>query len=491
MSSDVTSNTYGVTLSGFVIKPLQQIVSELEAAAQAIWGANVDLDADSPIGQMIGNQAAREYQQWELAQAVYNSINPNMAEGAALDRDCALVNVQRLSASATTATVALYGTAGTAIAAGDILSQSGTGITFVLQSAVTIALTSLLSVQLNVVTVSSGHTYTFYLNGYVVQYTAGGSDTAATIAAALISAANALSQTITITNLGSGSFSMVASDGQTAFAITSLDSDMTATNLASPGVYACTQTGPIACPIGSLNTIGTPVTGRTSVSNLAAGSLGSNAESDTALRIRRPIALFGGLATDDAIATALLNNVAGVTYAKTTSNRTSSADGLGRPAHSFEVVVMGGLNSAIAEQIWNSMPSGIQPWGNASGGVTVTIVDSTGTNQTIQFSRPIPQYIWLNITTAPDSSGTRPANYQSLIKNAIVAWGQALGVGANVKLWAINAPIAAIPGLDSVIIQMAATSTLVAPGSYGTSDITITSEQISLWSAAQILVDGS
>ena len=499
MASDIQANTYGLTLNGFVIKPLSQILSELEAAAQSIWGPNIDLGPDGPVGQMIGNDALKVYNLWELIQAVWSSFNPNSADGISLDRVAAMVAVKRNPAMATQVTEALYGVLGTPISAGHIISQSSTGNQFSLSAAVTIALTSLLTVALTINTVTNGHVYSLTLNGSLISYTATGSDTAITIAAALVSAINALAiSTISVTNPGAGTFTVAANDGLTGFSVTALDSFITAANYASPGIYFCTQTGAIAAPAGSVNTINNPINGLISVTNPAAGILGTLAESDAAFRVRRVTALLGGDATDAAIGAYLVNNVARVTFAYCVSNRTMSADSLGRPPKSFEVQVIGGANQAIANALWQVMPSGIQPYGNVG---PLTVIDSSGNPQTVYFSRPIPQYIWIKVSTTADGSGTYPSNAGALIKSAIVAWAQGLApftvaaiptIGGTVKVWTLNVPIATIPGIDTASATIAVTSTPVAPGAgaYGTADININTEQQAVFAVSQILVNG-
>lgn len=493
MASDIQTNTYGVTINGFVIKPLSQILTELEAAAQGIWGPNIDLGPDGPVGQMIGNDALKIYNIWEVIQAVWSSFNPNSAVGISLDRIAAMVAVKRNVATATQVTEALYGTLGTVIPVGNIVSQSSTGNQFSLSAAVTIALTSLLTVALTISTVSNGHVYSLTLNGNLISYTAGASDTAITIAAALVSAINALAiSTITVTNPGAGTFTVAANDGMTGFSVTALDAYTTASAYASPGIYFCTQIGPTPAPAGSVNTINNPINGLTYVSNPAAGILGTLAESDAAFRVRRLTALQGGDATDVAIASYLVNNVPGVTFAYCVSNRTMSPDSLSRPAKSFEVQVIGGASQAIANALWQVMPSGIQPYGNVG---PMTVKDSSGNPQTVYFSRPIPQYIWIKVTTTQDSSGTYPSNAGALIKSAIVSWAQLNMpvVGGLVKPWVLSGPaIASIPGIDSATVTIAVTSTPIAPGSgaYGSTDIIINTEQQAVFAVSQILVNG-
>jgi hypothetical protein len=125
----------------------------------------------------------------------------------------------------------------------------------------------------------------------------------------------------------------------------------------------------------------------------------------------------------------------------------------------------------------------------------VTVIDSVGNPQQVSFSRPVPQYIWLKISTTPDSSGTYPPNGGALIKSAVAAWCQANMpvIGGTLKLWALNTPIGTIPGIDSATVTVAIMSTPVAPlaGAYGNADAILTTQQQAVFAVSQILVNGT
>lgn len=77
--------TYGVTSTGFVRKPLTVVKAEIEALARTEFGAGVILSAESPMGQLIGIFAEYITKEWELAEDVYQSYDPDQAEGNRLD----------------------------------------------------------------------------------------------------------------------------------------------------------------------------------------------------------------------------------------------------------------------------------------------------------------------------------------------------------------------------------------------------------------------
>ncbi len=116
---------YGLISTGFNAKRLADIVDELETAFKTEFGDGVNLQAETPLGQIIGIMAERFTTLWELAEAVYGSINPDSATGQALDTVCNMVGVVRNAATYSTATVTFTGTPTTVIPAGTQVAVSG------------------------------------------------------------------------------------------------------------------------------------------------------------------------------------------------------------------------------------------------------------------------------------------------------------------------------------------------------------------------------
>lgn len=79
------SDVYGVVPTGFRRKPLDRILFELESAARTIFGSDVILDPESPMGQLLGLSALVIAQQWEIGEDTYKSYDPDQAEGTRLD----------------------------------------------------------------------------------------------------------------------------------------------------------------------------------------------------------------------------------------------------------------------------------------------------------------------------------------------------------------------------------------------------------------------
>lgn len=156
----------------------------------------------------------------------------------------------------------------------------------------------------------------------------------------------------------------------------------------------------------------------------------------------------------------------------------------GRPPKSFEAVVQGGTDAAVALKIWQSKPAGIQTFGNTS----VVITDSQGNPQTINFTRAIPVYIWVTVALTLNPQETFPPNGQQLVSNAILAYGNSLGIGVDVFIQRVQAAIFSVPGIASAVVQLARTFNPTDTPSYGTTDIVIGDTEISSWDLGRITV---
>jgi len=141
------ATTYGLTAQGFVPKRLSTIASEIEASLRTAFGQNINLLPESVFGQLVGIFSEREALLWELGEAVYASQYPSGAEGTSVDNILALNNLRRLGATPTITSptennvpgLVLYGTPGTIVPAGSIISVFGTPtVQFSLDATVTI-----------------------------------------------------------------------------------------------------------------------------------------------------------------------------------------------------------------------------------------------------------------------------------------------------------------------------------------------------------------
>lgn len=207
------------------------------------------------------------------------------------------------------------------------------------------------------------------------------------------------------------------------------------------------NTGPIIALSGTLTEIDTPITGWSTVTNSADAQLGTNEETDVELRARREQSVArDAQAITDAIFAGVAN-IPGVTQTVVLENDTDSVDANGLPPHSFQVIVVGGVDEDIGDIIWLKKPAGILSFGST----TVQIVDSQGIPHDISFSRPttVDIYVEVDLTTFPEY----PANGDDLIKQAIVDYankdliaGRGFSLADDVIYTRLYTPINSVQG---------------------------------------------
>jgi hypothetical protein len=187
-------------------------------------------------------------------------------------------------------------------------------------------------------------------------------------------------------------------------------------------VYAFQAANPGAT-LTTPNTITVPVTivlGVTTINNPTTyTTLGTNAETDAALRIRRyqSVALastgyYAGLL-------AALENITGVTSAYVYENTTGATNASGVPGHSIWVIVAGtGAAASIANAIYTKRSAGCGMYGGTS--YVITQVD--GSAFTVYWDTVASQNLFvaftatsINGTTPPNISGIRTALPSSFI----------------------------------------------------------------------------
>lgn len=170
------------------------------------------------------------------------------------------------------------------------------------------------------------------------------------------------------------------------------------------------------------------------------------------------------------------------------ASQTSYAISGGRPPKSFETVVEGGSDDAVALKIWQTKPAGIETFGNVNNYNGVPIIDSQGNTQQIFFSRATPIYLWADVTLVLNPQETFPVNGQELVAQAIVAYGNSLGIGEDVFLQRVQSAIFAVPGIASSTVLLARTQEPTDPPSLVAADIIIGEVEISEWDLSRITV---
>lgn len=190
-----------------------------------------------------------------------------------------------------------------------------------------------------------------------------------------------------------------------------------------PAVFVCDTDGPNVVNPSTFTQILTPVTGWNTITNSAAGTPGSNVETDTAYRVRQVQDLFAQGSSDLDSIIAAVSKVTGVIQVIGFENDTLVIDPVTLlPGKSFEIVLWDGPSPAASNQdivnaIWSQKPSGIQSYGSSSH----TIVDAQGVTRAVFFTRAtqVPIYFELDIHELTGYAG------DTAVKAAVAAYALA------------------------------------------------------------------
>lgn len=262
---------------------------------------------------------------------------------------------------------------------------------------------------------------------------------------------------------------------------------VTLTGSGDEGNFIAVEYGDIPSIGGTVTQIVTPVAGWTAVNNSADGSAGRDEETDAELRQRRisTISILGA-ATVEAIQGRILQEVDNVTAVTVYTNREDTTDIYGRPPHSVEAVIRGGDPQDIREKLWEVVAAGIKTTGNVSG----TITDSNGDTQTVEFSIPTEQYVWVEVTV--DSYYNEeifPVDGEDLIKQYVTEYGEDFEMGRDLILDRWIVPIYSnIDGIAGLTIRHAVTALPGDTPTYGTSNIAIGPSSIANMNINRVIV---
>lgn len=477
--------SYGLTSGGFVRKRLQDIRESMRANLEATFGPINDAN-DSVFDKLLGIVAEQLEEVWELSELVYFGLYPASAEGVQLDYVAQLVGLARIAAGYSTSILAATGTQGTVVPISTDFSVSDTGEVFESDAAVTIDKANAIRLDISVSGVDDSQDYTVTIAGTDYTITSDADATALEIAAALVAKLTTDQVLMTATDNVDGTFYIRSTDLESGYS-----TDVSATGagvltidaLASPIATTATNTGPILGLAGTITVIDTPVAGLASVTNYEDAIVGRDVETDVELRLRIQSARLG-YATEEAIRSRLLDEVPGVSSVSIIGNRTDIALGSGQPPHSYQAIVQGGTDAAVAAKLWEVQPAGIASYGAESE----VIVDSQGNNQTVYFARPVNEYAWVKVVYTLHTEGDFPTDGAQAIKDAIKAYGDLFTVGQDLLVQPINVPVFSVPGLQSAVITIDVTPNPGDTPGYGASDIPTAADTLLLFDTARMPV---
>lgn len=472
-----------LTPVGFVRPRLDEIKADYDQRVIDALGP-VNTNPDSVVGQLIGIFAAAMDDAYEALQATYDSMYPFSAEGTSLDGAVAFVGLERLAAASTVVTAICYGAESTLIPAGAI-ARALDNRQYVSSVDTVISRSSTGDASIEINSVQNATNYQVIISGVSVVYTSDASATAVEIAAGLAAQVDVDTYLATASN---GVLRLRSIDQYSDFTLT-VDSKLTITILGTPVVFTAMEMGAYALPANSLTTIDSSLSGWDSVNNLVAGTVGRFVETDAELRERHSTSVRAtGSATALAIRSRMIAEVASVTYARVYENRTNIIDTFSLPPHSFETVVEGGTDHAVADKLFELKPAGIETYGNTS----VSVVDANGDIQLVKFSRPVIKYTWVRISiTSLYSEEILTASVVQAIKDAIIIRGALIGIGEDVITQRFYGTVySATNGIGSITVEVAITALPTDVPSYSTANAPVARTEHASFDALRIEVLG-
>lgn len=250
----------------------------------------------------------------------------------------------------------------------------------------------------------------------------------------------------------------------------------------------CTEVGANNPAPGTIIQIQTPIFGWNYARNASATSIGTNADTDTILHVKQSRATAAtSYRQVDAIIAGIMT-VPGVSYARLYVNKTLTTDARGIAGKTMAAVVVGGLDTDIANVLRLKAGSLDNFAGNLDEPIEFT--GELGDVETIDFYRPteVPIYISIGITVT--ESGVFPEDAVDKIKQAIVNYAvyDQEGVagfppGADVLVSRLYTPINSVPGFKVDSLQIGKTAE-----SLSTSDIAIAWNELATFDASRITI---
>lgn len=455
--------------TGYVVTSFEDRQAELREAFRGKFGQGVKVGPSSNFGKIIDVMADREVSTDEGGQLAYESAFLATASGPSLDRKAFdVAGIRRKAATYSTGTVYARGDSGLTVPAGTRFATVDAGDQFEVTedtNLLTIADQTASSVTRSGSTVTVNKNTHGYLAGdwvFITGATQGDYNGLWQVATA---AANSFTYEIDTTPVTPATGTVTI-------------------HAASPLPVQATTTGPVAALAGVLTDIVDAVTGLDAVENAEDITEGTDIESNAELRARASTSPGArGKATNSAIRAAILA-LDNVTSCTVTENDTDATDGDGRPAHSFEAVVVGGTNQDIGDAIWDTKAAGIKAYGS----VAVNVTDDDGNTQSVSFSRPTEIDIWVEITVTTNSDF--PTGGSDAVKAAILAYGDTLSPGDDVIVFpALMSYIADVAGITDVVIDIAGVPDGDPdPGPTLDDNVVIAANEIAIFDSSRITV---
>jgi uncharacterized phage protein gp47/JayE len=476
----------GLTSTGITIKDVDEILSDIESEQLANIDPDLNVEADSVLGQLNGVFAGALAEVWELLELVYQAAYPDTASGQSLSYIAALTGAIRQPATPSTLLVHLEGTATTSVPAGTTAYVEGDpDSSYATTADATIAEEGdidYIEVTMEAVTPGS-YASAFHQISTTVSDMTFTNASGATID--ITSPLNELPAMEVGDRFEISDHSDADNNGEYV-----VDTVNTSTNDYSCTMYNGTPDNNTAesatiLTENDLLIITTPVNGLDRITIKADSDAGEDEETDSDLRFRREQSLaIAGASTVEAIRAEMLK-VDGVDSCTVFENPTSVTDSLGLPPKSIEVLVYSETAPAYAAQdvvdeILLRKPAGTETYGGQSG----TATDSAGNSYTIYYSEPTTVRTYVTLTLAAATDGTYVGD--SEVETGIADWAtRNLRVGQSVYASSIINVVADMDGVTSVDISTVKVDDHSSPDA---TDLILTARQLGTIASVDVTV---
>lgn len=471
---------YGVTDKGFNLKRFDVLYKELTDELSDGLGFDVSQNPQSFLNSALImpflNIVATL---WEVGQDIYYSHYPSTATGLSLDNAVQFGSVFREGNKPSEYIIACTGLDGSTVTKNSIIASiTNPVVNLKCVDDTEITRHSCNEIAIKPVLASTGD-YIIELAGVMYKYTATETDTLDSIIDGLVSAFTAKGYTVTKDE----DCLVIADDNLSKNNDFELSSNLTTKYVTSLVNYKTVDYGDINCPIGSITTIVTNITGLQKVTNNIEYTAGQLKESDYQLR---QAYIKKGYSTSsnqtESIESYILEACNNVLSVRCYENTKDTTDDYGRPPHSIEVIVQGGETIDIANAILSKKTGGIATYGS----ISTDVIGTYGDKITINFNRPEEVNIWLKVEIETDG-GNIPTDYKELIKTSFIEEADKLTIGEMfMNQLYIDNVYSEIEGCTHCNVLVGTGST--EPSEYKDENVAITQRQLAVLSADRIEV---
>jgi uncharacterized phage protein gp47/JayE len=467
---------WGLSDSGYSRPRYSEIRSVLEQRFKGRFGENRNTSDDTPDGHIISWVSEIMDLVFQADEGAYLSTFVASANGAALRELGVGIIGEPKSAAASTVELVLYGDDTTVVPAQSQAKIADSTVVFETDASATLGATDQTWV-VRIDTVVDSQLYRITVDGDDYDFTSDGSAAMQEIVDGLVAELDADAD-ITAYNGGvdGNGLGLIVLDTTAPVAAPTVNGNMTVRHAARVAATAI-ATGPFSALAGSTWSIETPVSGWIGAANTDDAVLGQNDETDEEYRQRiRLSTRYGGIAAN-------VLKVTGVTYARTYENDTDDTDAEGRPPHSVETVVLGGADDDVAQAIWDMKAQGVQTIGLGTPDSGIAI-DEAGVSRTVNFSRATELDIYVTVTVTQGEDWPTTGTPLAEIRDAIVDYVNALGVGGDVTPAGIfAAAVGAVTQIANLAILIDDTTPPVTSGVFA-----ITTRQIATTDSTKVVV---